>query len=171
MECGQNKRSLYGGGKWRTKHLTNKGLCIGNEFRSATNIRTAEPYLIKIGNNVTLSHDVDFITHDKSVCKIFGVDHDLYGKITIGNNCFIGAHAVLMYGMSLANNVIVATSSLVTKSVTEENVIVAGNPARIIGTWDKFKSKSEENVIHAGYLSEIEKKEHVLSNIHKLVKR
>lgn len=49
-----------------------------------------------------------------------------------------------MYGVTIADNVIVAAGSVVTKSVNESNVIVAGNPAKIISTWDKFAEKSKD---------------------------
>ena len=119
---------------------------------------------------MTISHEVDFITHDNFVCKIYGVAHDLYVKITIGNNCFTGAHAIIMYGVTLADNIIVGAGSVVTKSVTESNVIVVGNPARIIGTWDKFSEKIKNNVIHAGHLP-IEEKRKIVENSEKLVRR
>lgn len=49
-----------------------------------------------------------------------------------------------MYGVTIADNVIVAAGSVVTKSVTESNVIVAGNPASVISTWEKFAEKSKD---------------------------
>jgi serine acetyltransferase len=49
-----------------------------------------------------------------------------------------------MYGVTIADNVIVAAGSVVTKSVNESNVIVAGNPAKVISTWDKFAEKSKD---------------------------
>ena len=50
-----------------------------------------------------------------------------------------------MYGVTIADNVIVAAGSVVTKSIFESNVIVGGeNPAKIISTWDKFAQKSQE---------------------------
>lgn len=51
---------------------------------------------------------------------------------------------MIMYGVTIADNVIVAAGSVVTKSITESNVIVAGNPARIISTWEKFATKSKD---------------------------
>lgn len=96
---------------------------------------------------MTISHDVDFITHDNSVCKLFGVGNDLYGKITVGDNCFIGAHARIMYGVKIADNVIIAAGSIVSKSISESNVVVAGIPAHIIGTWESFKEKCESKAI------------------------
>ena len=132
---------------------------------------SAEPYLIEIGDDVTISHGVDFITHDNSVCKIFGVDHDLYGKIVIGNECFIGAHAVLMYGVTLPNRVIVAAGSVVTKSPETGNVILGGNPARVIGSLDQFGEKTKMKEIHAGHLSYAEKRQKVLDSVDRWVVR
>ena len=153
-------KTMCGGGGKETlnKYLRKKGMTIGKGTKTASQLKTAEPYLITIGDNVTISHGVDFITHDNSVCKMYGVAHDLYGRITIGNNCFIGAHAIIMYGVTLADNVIVGAGGVVTKSVTESNVIVAGNPARVVSTWDKFGAKVKDNVIHAGHLSVDEKR-------------
>lgn len=51
-----------------------------------------------------------------------------------------------MYGVTIADNVIVASGSVVTKSVKENNVIVAGNPAKVISTWEKFREKSKDYV-------------------------
>lgn len=169
--CAKIRAKLFGGGKETlNKYLRKKGMTIGKGSKTASQLKTAEPYLITIGDNVTISHGVDFITHDNSVCKIFGVSHDLYGKITIGNNCFIGAHAIVMYGCSIADNVIVGAGSVVTKSITKSNVIVAGNPAKIIGTWDKYEQKVRDNVIHAGHLS-YERKKELVMNSSSLIKR
>lgn len=132
---------------------------------------SAEPYLLEIGDNVTISHGVNFIAHDNSVCKIFGVDHDLYGKIVIGNECFIGAHAVLMYGVTLPNRVIVAAGSVVTKSPETDNVILGENPARVIGSLEKFGEKTKLNEIHVGHLSYAEKRQKVLDNVERWVVR
>lgn len=142
-------RCRLGGGKNAlNQYLRNQGMKVGEGTKTASSLQTPEPYLIEIGENVTISHDVDFITHDNSVCKIFGVHNDLFGRIIIGNNCFIGAHAIVLYGVHIANNVIVAAGSVVTKSIEEENVIVAGNPARVIGNWDAFSKKVKDNIIY-----------------------
>lgn len=153
------------------KYLRKKGIIVGEGTKTASNIRTAEPYLIEIGNNVTISHDVDFVTHDNSVCKIFGVYNDVYGKIKVGNNCFLGAHAVIMYGVTIADNVIVAAGSVVTKSITESNVIVAGCPARVIGKWDSFQEKTKDYVMKLGDKTVGYKKSYLLSHPEKMIVR
>ena len=55
-----------------------------------------------------------------------------YGKqVTIGNNCWIGGRAIINPGVTLGDNVVVGAGSVVTKSFGS-NVVIAGNPARVI---------------------------------------
>jgi sugar O-acyltransferase (sialic acid O-acetyltransferase NeuD family) len=55
----------------------------------------------------------------------------LCGNVTIGNNSFIGANAVVKQGITIGNNVIIGAGSVVVNNL-EDDVVVAGNPARII---------------------------------------
>lgn len=61
--------------------------------------------------------------------------HDMVRKLhtttRIGQNCFIGANAIIMPGVTVGDNSIVAAGAVVTKDV-EPRSIVAGNPAVII---------------------------------------
>lgn len=172
MDNGKNTLKIAGGGKETlSKYLRKQGMTVGEHTKTASQLKTAEPYLVTIGSYVTISHGVDFITHDNSVSKIYGVDRDLYGKIVIGDNCFIGAHAIIMYGVTIADNVIIAAGSVVTKSVNESKVIVAGNPAKIIGNWETYSEKSKEHVIYAGYLTFNKKKEKLIEECGKFVRR
>lgn len=70
--------------------------------------------------------------------------YNLFGYITIGDNCFIGQRSTLMYGVTLANNIIVASGSVVVNSFDEERIIIGGNPAKKIGTWDDFAEKGRQ---------------------------
>lgn len=146
-------------------------MTIGAGTKTASPLKTSEPYLVSIGKNVTISHDVDLITHDNSVCKLFGVGHDLFGRVIIGDNCFLGAHSVIMYGVTIADNVIVAAGSVVTKSIEESHTIVAGNPARIIGKWDTFREKNVAFELCTWKMSKEEKRKYILDNENRLIKR
>lgn len=135
------KSKIFHNRKIMNDFYRKKGVKIGDGCLICSNIATSEAFLISIGNNCTISTNVSFITHDYSAHIILEGTSDLYGKISIGDNCFIGANSTLLYGVTLGNNILVAAGSIVTKSFTEENIIIAGNPARIIGTWDEYRKK------------------------------
>jgi acetyltransferase-like isoleucine patch superfamily enzyme len=149
------------------------GIKVGDNCAIFSNIVTGEPYLISIGNNVTISTDVVFVTHDASIGVLLGKDKlsDLCGRIEIGDNCFIGTRSIVMYGVALSNNIIVAAGSVVTKSFNEERIIIGGNPARKISTWDELEHKAITNglLLHGKNLKEI--KNTILINEDKLIKR
>lgn len=166
--------------KWRFLHMNREkandffrreGVKVGKNCRINCNILTAESYLIELGDKVTISDHVSFITHDNSISKVVKGKSDLFGKIKIGNNCFLGAHSIIMYGVTLPDNTIVASGSVVTKSVKESGKIIGGNPARIIGDWDQFARKSGEYAANIGGLSREEKKKALLESQIKLVSR
>ena len=62
--------------------------------------------------------------------------------VTIGDNVWTGGHVTILPGVTLGNNCVVGGGSVVTKSFPD-NVVIAGNPARIIRHLDE-KSESEE---------------------------
>ncbi|MCH1547142.1 MAG: acyltransferase [Flavobacteriaceae bacterium] len=51
--------------------------------------------------------------------------------IIIGKNCFIGANSIILKGVEVGDNAVVAAGSIVTKDVIK-NTIVAGSPAKFI---------------------------------------
>ena len=53
--------------------------------------------------------------------------------VKIGRGCFIGARSIILKGVTLGDRVIVGAGSIVTKDFPAFS-IVAGNPARIIGS-------------------------------------
>lgn len=91
---------------------------------------------IDIGTNVRLGPGV----------KLISANHDLLDfekhlsdePIVIGDNCWIGANAIILPGVSLGNHVIVGAGAVVTKSFFEDDVVIAGNPARIVKKLDRF---------------------------------
>lgn len=126
-------------------HYRSKGAKIGTGCLICTDLSGNDSKLLDIGNDVVISTDVKFVLHDFSISRVIKGKSNLFGKIKIGNNSFIGMGSVLLYGIELGNNVIVAAGTVVTKSFQEENIILGGNPARVIGTWDAFRKKYESN--------------------------
>lgn len=122
-----------------------------------------------LGDNVTIAGGVRFVTHDNSISKVEENATDLFGRIKIGNNCFIGEGAIILYGVTLANNIVVAAGSVVTKSFCDENIIIGGNPAKVISSWSFFR---ENNKNHIWNLNKDKKDDiYLLEYDSKLVKR
>lgn len=113
---------------------------------------SSEPFLITTGDDVTIAHGVVFHTHDggigvlrKKYPKV-----DVFRKIKIGNNVFIGTYATIMPGVTVGDNVIIGASSVVTKDVPND-VVVAGVPAKIIKTIKEYELKViPESIILSG---------------------
>ena len=89
---------------------------------------------------------------------------DLVGRISIGNNCFIGNKAIILYGVNIADNTIIAAGSVVTKSINEPGYIYGGNPAKAIGRISEFINKSESFMLNLHGKSPLEKKKIILSS-------
>jgi len=122
------------------------GIKLGNNCLICSYIMTKEPFLLEIGDNVIISTNVSFVTHDRSP-KIWNGWGDLYGRIKIGSNSFIGENATILYGVELPQNSLVAAGSVVTKSFSESYLVLAGNPAKVIGHWDGLKDKYHNKIV------------------------
>jgi acetyltransferase-like isoleucine patch superfamily enzyme len=59
-------------------------------------------------------------------------------SIIIGNDCWIGANAIILPEVNLGNHVIVAAGAVVTKSFIQNNIVIGGNPAKIISQTDEY---------------------------------
>lgn len=145
------------------EYYRSEGITIGKNFRTFSNLYCAEPYLLSFGDNVTISSDVTFIPHDNSISKIIESSTDIFGKIKVGNNCFIGHGAIILPGIELGNNVIVGAGSVVTKSYKQGNVVIAGNPAKVICSTEDFGEKAKNVALNTLGLSYEEKKEMLLN--------
>lgn len=64
--------------------------------------------------------------------------------ITIGNNVWTGGHCVIIGGIKIGNNSIIAAGSVVTKEISE-NTIFAGNPAKKLKTFIRGNKNRANN--------------------------
>lgn len=119
------------------------GVKVGEGCRILSGRYGDDPHLITIGDRVTVSGGVVLITHDGSAWLARDERGRRYrfGRITIGNDVFIGSNAIIMQGVRIGSRVIVGAGSVVTKSVPD-GIIVAGNPARPIGRFDEWEAKT-----------------------------
>lgn len=128
-------------------NLRAKGMRIGKRVRvfeaNKTYIDETRPFLVEIGDDVQITRGVTILTHgyDWSVLKgVYGDVLGSAGRVKIGNNVFIGMNTMILKGVTVGNNVIIGAESLVNKDVPD-NVVVAGNPARVICTVEAYYEK------------------------------
>jgi acetyltransferase-like isoleucine patch superfamily enzyme len=97
---------------------------------------------ISVGKNSMLAYDIDIRTGDAhSIIDTFTQQRINPSKdITIGEHVWIGAHSILLQGTTIEKDTIIGAGSLVNKKFEKGNIIIAGNPAKIIKEnirWDK----------------------------------
>lgn len=104
-----------------------------------------DPAYVRIGNNVILS-TCALIGHDGVVAVLYhayGARVDSVGKIDIRDNVFIGYGAVILNGVTIGPNAVVAAGAVVSSDVLP-GTIVGGVPARQIGKVDELIGKLQD---------------------------
>lgn len=138
------------------KYLRRLGVRINEEpgdcWISPTIFLDSSGYeMIEIGDDCTISFDVVVLIHDYSINNAFraaGIEeaerHRVIKRpVKIGNNCFIGARAVIMPGAVLGDNCIVGSGAVVRGRIPADS-IVSGNPATVIADVEGFAKKHAE---------------------------
>lgn len=138
------------------KYLRRLGVRINEEpgdcWISPTIFLDSSGYeMIEIGDDCTISFDVVVLIHDYSINNAFraaGIEeaerHRVIKRpVKIGNNCFIGARAVIMPGAVLGDNCIVGSGAVVRGRIPAGS-IVSGNPATVIADVEGFAKKHAE---------------------------
>lgn len=97
---------------------------------------------MSIGNNITIT-GVKILTHDASTFKKFG--YTKVGRVTIGNDCFIGYGTIILPDTHIGNKVIVGAGCVVAKNIPDNSVVV-GNPCRMICSYDEYMSRMAEKM-------------------------
>jgi acetyltransferase-like isoleucine patch superfamily enzyme len=119
---------------WRVQRGRQMGMKIGTGCRFYSLNIAAEAELVEIGNGVIVSGDVMFVTHDGAVftaLERFPNVNCHYGRIRVGNDCFLGIRAIIMPGVELGHNCVVAAGAVVMDSFAP-NSVIAGNPAKYV---------------------------------------
>lgn len=143
------------------------GFKAGKNIRVTGNISFgSEPYLIELGSDITITQNVTFHTHDGGVW-IFRKEYpgiNIYRRIKIGNNVFIGAGSSIMPGVTVGDNVVIAAGSVVTKDC-EPNWVYGGVPAKKIRSVEDYKEKVLKEAVFIESSDPEKRKEEILSKI------
>lgn len=113
-----------------------RGVKIGWRARINGRIDGNRPDLVEIGNGAILGRESMILTH----C-IKGP-----APVKIGHYSFIGYGAIILPGVTIGIGAIVGAGSVVTKNV-DDFMIVAGNPARVIGKRGFWNYNDQANAI------------------------
>lgn len=131
--------------KYLLKRLKKAGLVFSEDLSlmSMPNFGS-EPYLISIGKHVRICSNVKFITHDGSTW-VFRDERGYqnvvrFGRIDIGDNCFIGDNVIILPNVRIGDNSIIGAGSIITRDIPKNSVAV-GVPARVINSTESFKQK------------------------------
>ena len=116
---------------------------MGNNNEIMSRFWSSEPYLIEIGNDCQITAGVKIFTHGGAkVARIIEPRFDVFGKVKIGDNVYIGNNALIMPGVTLGSNILVAAGSVVTKSFMD-NVVIGGNPAHVLSSIEEYYAKNK----------------------------
>lgn len=125
--------------QWRSLHS------IGENVWINVGCNITDPSLVRLGNNVGLS-DCTLIGHDASVALLnvrYGTKLDSVGPIDILDNVFIGHGAIILPRVKIGPNSLVAAGAVVLRDVPPD-VVVGGNPARVICTLETLLKNVED---------------------------
>lgn len=130
-------------GEYTTEKLIKMGMKVGKNFGRLNGVilDPSHCWLIEIGDNVTLAPRVHILCHDASTKVHLG--YTKIGRVVIGNNVFIGAESIVLPNVKIGNNVIVGANSTVSRNIPD-NVVVAGNPAKVIAPLSEYLKRHEE---------------------------
>ncbi len=130
-------------------YLRSLGCSIGDNCifynPKTTWIDITRPCLVTIGNDVRVTHGVIVLTHGADWHVLRELYHKPFGSagaVTIKDNVFIGMNAIILKGVTVNSDSIIAAGSVVTNDVPP-GTVVGGNPAKVIMTIDDYYARRE----------------------------
>lgn len=100
-------------------------------------------WLIEIGDDTTISLGVMVLAHDASTRRHIG--YTRVARVHIGRKVFVGAHAIVLPGVTVGDDAVIGAGSVVRHDVPA-GAVVAGNPARVLTDVDSYAARHRERM-------------------------
>lgn len=159
-------RPFFAARRW---FLNIAGVRVGPRTRIASCVRVYDRYL-EIGSDTWVGPEVSFFTTSKGkiqigsrvdiapACKFFAGTHELGGSerragagagedIVVGDGCWVGGAARILPGASIGAGSVIAAGSVVMAGEYPPNVLVAGNPARVVKAYPAAKGPDQSPLV------------------------
>lgn len=134
-------------------YLQEKGLKIGagTYFFDPCNtiVDIQRPWALSIGEYCKIASGAVILAHDYSRSVLRKKFNDIlceFNETIIGDNVFIGINSIILMGTKIGSNCIVGAGSVVSGSFPND-VVIAGNPAKIICSLEYFYEKRKAKQI------------------------
>ena len=105
---------------------------FGNNVYANFNLTLVDDTHIYVGDNTMFGQNVTVATAGHPILpELRQQGYQYNAPIHIGENCWIGAGALILPGITIGDNVVIGAGSVVTKNIPS-NVVAVGNPCRIL---------------------------------------
>lgn len=132
----------------RLNKLITRGLKVGKNVYIIEDFDfdLVYPFLIEIGDNCRISKGVRVLAHDATTFRDLGITRIAPVKILEGT--FIGERAIILPGVTIGPNALIAAGSVVNRDIGEGKA-AAGNPARPYATYSDLLQKYREMAMNS----------------------
>jgi acetyltransferase-like isoleucine patch superfamily enzyme len=117
------RNSLIAAKGWHLRKIMRMDIDPSCKFSLKAHFDTTNPKGIHIGAGTYIAFNSVILSHD--MCRL------LHLHTRIGKNCFIGAHSIILPGLTIGDECIIGSGAVVTKDVPSHSICV-GNPAKVI---------------------------------------
>lgn len=124
-----------------------------NIYGDAYKMFGTEPWAIQLGNHVHLTDGVRFVNHDGGTLLFRHLvpDLEITKKIYVGDYVYIGIQTIILPGVKIGNNCIIGAGAVVANDIPDNSVAV-GVPARVIKSTKEYFEKAQKDSLHLGHL-------------------
>ena len=131
---------------YRIKRWIDNGLQLGENVTIMPSVQIDDEYayLIKIGDNCSLSHRTNILAHDATTFKYID-GHTRLQRVVLNDNVFVGSDVIILPGVTIGSNVMIAAGSVVNKDIPP-NTCIMGVPARRYQSFNEYLEKHKEQV-------------------------